>query len=155
MKVLKRGEIQEKYKWRVEDIFKDDDAFFAELDGAAKETGILSGYKGRLSDKTALLECLRAEEGLSKRLNLLGLYAHMKKDEDTKNVKYAAMYDRLIALSVKISSEASFITPEISAFDDGLLTELIADKAFGDFDYMFKEILRNKAHILSEKEEKL
>ncbi|MDR3264359.1 MAG: oligoendopeptidase F [Clostridiales bacterium] len=155
MKVLKRSEIDGKYKWKTTDIFESDAAFYARLDELSKKTEILGAYKGKLNDKGLLLEVLRKEEGISKDLNLLGLYAHMKKDEDTKEVKYSAMYDKVVALSVKISSDGSYITPEISAFDGEYLQSLITDKDFADFDYMLSEILRNKAHILSDKEEKL
>ncbi|MDR2091028.1 MAG: oligoendopeptidase F [Clostridiales bacterium] len=155
MKVLKRSEIDEKYKWATKDIFESDGAFYAALDALSKKTNAISAYKGRLGDKKILLECLKESDKISYDLNLLGLYAHMKKDEDTKNNIYGEMFDRLIALSVKIGSDSSFLTPELSSFGEEYLKELIADKDFCDYDYMLTEILRNKAHILSEKEEKL
>ncbi|MDR3292620.1 MAG: oligoendopeptidase F [Clostridiales bacterium] len=155
MKVLKRSEIPDKYKWRTQDIFESDGVFYKKLEETAGKVDLLTKYKGRLFDKTVLLSCLSDDEEISKELSLLGLYAHMKKDEDTKETKYSEMYDRVVSLSVKIGSVASFITPEISAFPAEVLRELIADKAFSDYDYMLSEILRNKAHILSEKEEKL
>jgi oligoendopeptidase F len=155
MKVLKRSEIDDKYKWAVSDIFESDEAFYAEFERAAKFVGAVSAYKGKLGDKKILLKCLKEEDEISYRMNLLGLYAHMKKDEDTKNNLYGEMFDRFIALSVRISADSSFVTPELSSFGAEYLEELIKDADFSDYDYTLSEILRNKAHILSEKEEKL
>ncbi|MDR2047046.1 MAG: oligoendopeptidase F [Clostridiales bacterium] len=155
MKVLQRKEIDGRYKWRTEDIFASDGDFYAELGELAKEVGALGAYRGRLGDKAALLDCLKKRDRISERADRLGLYAHMKKDEDAKNNVYGEMYDKLIALGVKLNSDASFITPELSARGGEYLSGLTEDAAFSDYDYMLKEILRNKAHILSDKEEKL
>lgn len=155
MKVLKRGDIEEKYKWKTQDIYSDDGAFEAAFSEASKKTGSIEKYKNRLKDSSVLLECLRADEEISKELNKLVLYAHMKKDEDTRAAKYGAMYDRVGALAVKLSAEASFITPELSALDENYLRALADSAEFSDYDYMLSELIRNKKHILSEKEEEL
>jgi oligoendopeptidase F len=155
MKVLKRSEIDDGYKWAVSDIFKSDEAFYAKFEETAGKVNDISAFKGKLGDRDVLLKCLKKEDEISRQMNLLGLYAHMKKDEDTKNNLYGEMFDRFIALSIKISADSSFVTPELSAFGEEYLKGLIGDADFSDYNYMLSEILRNKAHILSEKEEKL
>ena len=49
----------------------------------------------------------------------------------------------------------AFLDPELTALDEKVLKAYIADKDFAPWSYNLKEILRVKAHILSEEGEKL
>ena len=53
------------------------------------------------------------------------------------------------------SSETSFYVPELMSIDEEKLNEWLKDPDFDDYRIYVKKILHNKAHILSEKEERI
>lgn len=151
---MKRQEVKEKYKWKIEDIYADDEEW--ERDFALVEKSLdFSEYAGKLSNAETLLKFLRKDEELSKLADKLGVYAHMRRDEDAANTKYAAYYAKIAALYSKYATEAAFVEPELAACDESYLKGIIADKRFSDFDYTLKRILAGKPHVLSEAEERL
>ena len=111
---MKRQEVKEKYKWKIEDIYADDEEW--ERDFALVEKSLdFSEYAGKLSNAETLLKFLRKDEELSKLADRLGVYAHMRRDEDAANTKYAAYYAKIAALYSKYATEAAFVEPT-SAF---------------------------------------
>ena len=155
MKIKERKDVPDVYKWHLEDIFPDNDAWEECYFALTERMGRLASYKGRLSDDEALLECLTLSTSLSHDLSKLYQYARMRRDEDSRVSVYQGMTDRADAVAVKLSSLSSFITPELAAMSAEKLKELAAAKRFADYSAMFADILRNKEIILSDKEERL
>ena len=155
MKIKERKDVPDVYKWHLEDIFPDNDAWEECYFALTERMGRLASYKGRLSDDEALLECLTLSTSLSHDLSKLYQYARMRRDEDSRVSVYQGMTDRADAVAVKLSSLSSFITPELAAMPAERLKELAAAKRFADYSVMFADILRNKEIILSDKEERL
>ncbi|MDE7214928.1 MAG: oligoendopeptidase F, partial [Clostridia bacterium] len=86
---MNRQEVKEKYKWKIEDIYSSDKEW--EKDFALAEKSLdFSEFAGKLSNAETLLKFLRKDEEFSKLADRLGVYAHMRKDEDAANAKYAA-----------------------------------------------------------------
>lgn len=152
---MKREEVKEQYKWRLEDIFASDDEWenaFSRFSAAEAE---ISDFRGRLADKRELKACLELSDELDIALERLYAYAHMRRDEDGAADKYQALCDRVDEASVKYSALCSFISPELSAQSDEYLASLISDPQFSAYDYALSEILRRKKYILPEREEKI
>jgi len=152
---VKRTEIAEKYKWRLEDIFetpKDWEKAFEQLKESA---GALSKYRGKLSDKENIYNCLKESEQQSMLLEKLYAYAKMRQDEDTRDPDSKSLCDRIDSLYVQISANNSFIVPSLTKLPYKFLKELAQDSKFWEYDYFFKRLLQQKKYVLSEKEEKL
>jgi oligoendopeptidase F len=65
-KARQRSEIDDKYKWRLEDIFADTAAWQADFDLLQSRMGELEKYKGRLSESAeTLFECLSLQDSLN------------------------------------------------------------------------------------------
>lgn len=152
---MKRTDIEEKYKWKLEDIVESDkkwETLFTELtDGA----DALTKYSGKLRNAESVLSCLRDSDEQGKKLERLYAYAKMRHDEDTKDAKYKSMCDRIENLYVKISAKNSFLVPELSALPEAELSKLAKDLRLSDYDYFLNKIIEDKKYILSEKEERL
>jgi len=150
-----RNTIEEKYKWRLQDIFAGNDAweecFFATEERMPK----IAGYAEKLSDDEQLFACLELKTEIWHNITLLYQYARMRLDENTADSTYQAMSSRAEMLSVRFSSLSSFIEPELSEFSTEKLKALAVDPKFAAYDVFFKEIIRSKDIILSKKEEKL
>ncbi len=155
MKLKNRQDIPDAYKWRLEDIFPSDEAweecFFATQERVPK----ISSFADRLADEDALFDCLTFATSVSHDISRLYQYARMRRDEDTRKTVYQGMSDRAEMLSVKYSTLAAFITPELVELPTERLKELAASKRFADYSVMLEEVIRNKNIILSKKEEKL
>ncbi len=150
----KRCDVPEKYRWDLSVIFPTDDDFKKECDELEKEIDF-SAFRGTLKDAEHVLAFLRRQDELSKRLEKAYCYAMMKKDEDGSSSEAVAMMNRAYSVLVKFSSETSFFTPELLKCKPATLKAFIADPAFSDYDYMLKGLIRQKAHVLSEGEERL
>ena len=155
MKLKERKDIPAVYKWRLEDIFPSDEAWEECFFALSERMGKISSYKGRLADEDALFECLTLDTSLSHDISKLYQYARMRRDEDTRAARYQGMTDRADALAVKLSSLASFITPELAAMSEDALRALAGKKRFENWSVMLGEVIRNKSVILPEREEKL
>lgn len=155
MKVKERKDIPQEYKWRLEDIFPDNEAWEECFFALSERMGKIASYKGRLADEDALFECLTLSTSLSHDLGKLYQYARMRRDEDSRVSLYQGMTDRADSLAVKLSSLTAYITPELAAMSAEKLKELAAEKRFSDYSVTLSEIVRNKEIILSDKEEKL
>lgn len=152
---MKRNEIDKKYHWDLSAMVDSVETFeklFGEIEGALCE---LESYKGKLGGRNDALACLKLDADLSQKFELIYIYSHMYRDEDAANGDAVGLAARTEGLAGKYGAAASFISSELGALDDKVLDAYIADPEFCDFDFMLKEVVRQKAHILSDKEEKL
>ena len=80
----------------------------------------------------------------------------MKSDEDTRDSNYLAMKQQIEQVVTDYSSLASFILTEIAAMDKSMINEFIASEPkLETYKMPLYDVLRIKAHTLSEKEEKI
>ncbi len=152
---MKRNEVDKKYHWDLSAMVDSDKMFerlFGEVEAALPE---LEAYKGRLGNRDDALACFKFESAVSEKFELIYIYSHMYKDEDASNNAAMSMSVRTDGLAAKYGAAASFIGSELGALDEAVLESYIQDPAFGDYDFMLREIIRKKAHILSDKEERL
>lgn len=152
---MDRSNIQEKYKWDTTSLLSGDGQWEQEFEKLSAATDDILQFKGKLKDKDIILQAFLSEEEKSKALETLYVYAMLKHDQDTREVKYKSMLDRMRGLLVKFSESSSFIYPELSKLSDKKLKELSCDSDMSDYDYMLRKIIKDKKHTLSEKEEKL
>lgn len=152
-----RNETEAQFKWKLEDIYSSDAAWeedFAKLVPLSKK---LAEYKGKLgSSAGVLLECLALQDSLMSMLDSVYVYARMRRDEDNANPIYQALADRATGIVTEVSAAASFITPEITAIEEKVLSDFIASEGkLSIYRHFISDIIRQKSHILSEREEEI
>ena len=86
---------------------------------------------------------------------MLAVYSSLKVKENSKDSKYLNLLNKVEKLSTEISEDCSFISSELNLLDDDFINSIIADPKFKDYDLMFKDIIKNRKHMLSKAEEKL
>ncbi len=154
---MERKEVAEILKWKTEDIFPS----FEEWEKAfqAFESKYadydFEEYKGKLTDKQALLACLTMSDDVSREIEKLYLYAHLRHDEDVRISKYTSANARVVSLISKIYASLAYIEPELTTIPDDELQSFITDPDFAAYEYRLRKIAAGKAHVLSEAEEKL
>ncbi len=157
-KVLpKRDEIDSKYKWKLEDIYASIDDWEKDFSKVKEYVSQIVGFKGTLNkDSNTLLECLKLSNKLMSINDSVFVYARMKKDENNADSTYQSLTDKASALMTEAYAAVSFIVPEIISIpEDKLNSFLEENKDLQLYRQFFHEILRQKEHVLSEKEEEL
>jgi oligoendopeptidase F len=155
--VMDRSEIEEKYKWKLEDIYESDEAWRTAKEKFSKKLPQLGEYKGKLgSSAETLLQFLSLDSDLTKTYFRLYAYASMKSDQDTRDATYIAMNQEMGQLGTKFSSVISYAEPEILKLSKEKIEGFISEeKGLTTFEPYLSNLLRQKKHTLSEKEEKL
>lgn len=154
---MERKDVPQNLKWKLNDVFESDEAWEKEYKAVVKEYGEydFDAFKGKLADKTTLLEFLRLNDQVSRRLERLYLYATMRHHEDVRVSKNTAALGMIGSTFSQLLSQLAFVEPELTKLDDELLQGFIADSDFAEYEYALRKVVKSKAHVLSEAEEKL
>lgn len=155
MQVKQRNEIDNQYKWHLEDIFASNEAWEECFFATEELMPQITKYNGNLKDDDTILECLLLGTKIEHELSRLYQFARMHRDEDSRETIYQGMTDRAEMLLVKFSAMSSFLSPELTELPVEKLEALKNDKRFSDYSVTFEHLIRNKSIILSKKEEKL
>lgn len=150
-----REKIDNKFKWNLSDIVADMDEWNKIFADASEQMKEIKVYQGKLNNKTDILNCLNLSSQISEKIERLYVYSKMKMDEDSSVGKYQALSDKAERLLIEYSSISSFITPEITKLEEQMLVDMKNDDSFSVHSCYFENIIREKQHILSEKEEKI
>lgn len=153
--VKTRAEIEAKYKWNLGDIFESAEKWEEAFKTIKEAIPQLKAFKGKLSDKKQLKEFFKLEHKVSLLSEKLYVYAKMSRDEDNGNDESVSMCDRAYSLLMLLETETAFVTPELNELDDSVLISLANEEDFKDNSRYLLGIVRNKKHLLSEKEERI
>lgn len=153
----KRENIDNKYKWHIEDIYSSVKDWEEEYKNASESIENLAKYKNML-DKNAkeLHTVLKASESAAFLAEKLYVYASMCLHEDSRVPKSQELFSKAQTLLTEYMSASSFILPEITGLDPKKLKSFMEEKCLFEYKHFLENILRQKPHILSfEKEELL
>lgn len=153
----KREDIDSQFKWKMEDVYSDISLWekdFKKVKGISIQ---IEGFKGKLAESSQmLLDCFKMSDELLSLNDKVFVFARMKRDEDNGNSTYQALTDRASTLATEVFAAISFIVPEmLNIPEDKLLSYAKSDKELSVYLFMIQESLRQKEHILSEKEEQI
>lgn len=156
-KLQARDEIEAKYKWKLEDIYASDADWEEDFKKVRRMSEGMAQFRGKLAGgMQTLLECLKSSEEMQALNDKVFVYARMRRDENNAESKYQALTDRAMSLSTEVYASVSFIVPEIITIDEGLLRKSLDEvEGFSIYRQYIAEILRQKQHILSHREEEL
>ncbi len=152
-----RSEIEDKYKWDLSKIYKDEKEWQKDFDDAKEEILKATSYKNSfLINGKKLYEYLKYDEVVSRKLEKIYYYAHLNHDADTLNEKYKIMTNKVSDLFTKYNELSSFVVPEILKLDEKKLASFYEDeKKLEDYRFSIENIYRFKNHTLDEEKEKM
>jgi oligoendopeptidase F len=153
----KREEIDSKYKWVLEDIYPGIEKWEEDFKQVKLLSSEVGKFRGTLKESSAnLLNCLRYSDELLSLNDKLFVYARMRRDENNAEAEYQALTDRSSTLSTEVYAAVSYIVPEIISISEEILKGYIDENTdLRIYRQTINEILRQKKHILSEREEEL
>ena len=153
---IDRNTIEDKYKWKIDKMYSTKESIEKDIDKLKEYISNLKEYKGKLAiSKENLFKCINTSEKASRILQNLYVFTHMKQHEDTRINENQAMATKTEMLSTELSMATSYIVPEIIAIDDKKLEEYLKCEELSFYDKYIKDILREKPHTLSEREEEI
>lgn len=152
----KRDEIDPKYKWDLESIYDRVENWEEDFNKVKALSGELVKFKDSLKNGVkVLIDCLRASNDMMCVAEKVFVYARMKRDEDNGNPTYQGLADRASSLITEAYAAASFIVPEIISIPEDIMKEYLKDSDMRVYGQFISEIVRQKKHILSQKEEEI
>ncbi len=155
-KTKSRNMIEEKYKWKIDKIYKDNEAFEADFNKVRSYATQISSFSGKFSDSEKLLEFYKLDEKASRILEKLCVYAHQRSDENTANTEFQILRSKIDAYLSEFNSAEAFFIPEILALPDATIEIEIKElPELKLYEFALKDILKMKPHILSKSEEKI
>ncbi|WP_270566805.1 oligoendopeptidase F [Clostridium beijerinckii] len=152
----KREEIEDKFKWKVDKIYKSIEDWEKDFEDVKNEAVKLKDFSGKLVNGEAILDYLKFNEKVSRKAENLFIYAHLKCDEDTSNTTYQSLMSKVDIYMAELASYTAFFVPEILSLDDGFIkSEINRLDELKQFEFLIEDILKEKPHILSKEMEEL
>lgn len=152
-----RCEIEDKYKWDLTKIYKDEKEWQRDFDDVKEKILKVLEYKDSfLSNGKKLYEYLKYDEEVSRKLEKIYYYAHLNYDADTLDEKYKVMTNKVSDLFTKYNELSSFVVPEILKLDEEKLNTFYKEEEkLEDYRFSIENIYRFKNHTLDEEKEKM
>ena len=155
--IRSREELVREDTWAIEDLYKTDADWLSDLEKLKALGAKLPGYAGKISKSAQkLLEYQKLGEDISVLLDRLANYAQRKSDEDTRDPVYQDLTGKLTKLWVQLGADTAFEVPELLSISDEDMARFYEEEpGLKLYQRHFDSIRRKRAHILSEREEKL
>ncbi|MBN2092765.1 oligoendopeptidase F [candidate division KSB1 bacterium] len=152
-----RADVPVEDTWNLKDLYESDTAWEAAKNEVAAQFPKVAAFKGKLgASAKELLACLQLNSQIAKEFGRLYSYASMSSDLDTRESKPQGMKQQMAQMGSELGAVAAFIEPEILAMDQATVDKFInAEPGLKIYQFYLNDLQRRKAHMLSEKEEKL
>ena len=109
-----RSDIDNKFKWHLEDLFENDDLWQKDFDEVKKKVNAIEkNFKGKLNDLDAVKKCLDESRDIGEKLGRLYVYAFMRFHEDMNNNFYNGMTQKVTEIESQVSAQISLIETDI------------------------------------------
>lgn len=152
-----RDQVAPEDTWDLSKMYADRESWEADL-GQAREMGKkLANQEGHVCESArSLLDTLRQQTALYRKLHHLGVYVSCLSDQDTGNDTHQEMNQRFGSITAGIGSDISFIIPEILELEAARLEDYYRQcPELEEYRIDLEDTLRLKPHILSKEMEKL
>ena len=152
-----RDEISAVYKWDLNKIFKSENEVSDSIKKSKELTKEVLKYKDHIMDSSKSLEEVTNKYfDLMRIVDNLVVYSNMKYHEDMSVSKSEELVGKIDKLTDEISEKLAFYTPELLKSDYKDVEKYIEEnKNLKTYEFTFKELFREKDHILSLNEEEM
>jgi oligoendopeptidase F len=151
-----RNQTPDEHKWDLTPLFESDkrwETMFVEVE---TQLSSYQKYNGHLKDSVAIFkEAIDFHLGLTRQIEILYTYAHLKSDEDKSNQLYLGFHQRALNLLTRSSETASYMAPEIQSIPNEIIHRYLEDASLDELRFYLEKILRYKPYTRSETEEQI
>ncbi|MBN1389340.1 MAG: oligoendopeptidase F [Candidatus Thermoplasmatota archaeon] len=151
-----RESIDEQFKWDLSPLYADLGSWERDYRQIEEAIPHLGSFKGRLTGSNKVIaEFISSSDELSRKLERVYTWAHLKHDEDLNDPGYRSLHERVVNLMVRIDTETAFFVPEVLSLPEDRISGLMEDPELEFARVPLRSIIRTRDHFLSEKEERL
>ena len=156
-KIKSRNEIDKKYKWNTEDIYKDWNEWQKDVEKMKELMKEIPQYENKIENsREEFVKLIHLEEKLSRILEKVYLYPYMLKDLDSTDQLVSQKLQEIEFLYAQFSVATSWISPKILEIPKETLEKWIDENdEIKDHKFNLMELYRLKAHVLDKDKEKL
>lgn len=156
-KIKSRNEIDKKYKWNTEDIYKDWNEWQKDVEKMKELMKEIPQYENKIENsREDFVKLIKLEENLSRILEKVYLYPYMLKDLDSTDQLVSQKLQEIEFLYAQFSVATSWISPKILEIPKETLEKWIDENdEIKDHKFNLMELYRLKAHVLDKDKEKL
>lgn len=156
-KLKKRNEIDNAFKWKIEDMYSGDEAWNSDVEDVLAITEDFNKYQGKLTESSSTLaSALKDKDAIWQKLERAYVYAQMKLDEDRTLADSQARADKIGSVIAQVEASLSFFTPEVlSAPAEKLVGFVDENPELEMYRFVLEDLIRRKEHILTDAEERL
>lgn len=156
-KLNTREEADARYKWAIEDLYKEDEDWKRDYELLKSRIPELTKFRGRLGESAeVLLSMQKLSDELNQLLEKIYVYANQRLHENTDNSTYQNLASQAQGLLVELSESLSFVEPELMELPDGIIeTFLDENEELLAYRQYFENIIRQKKHVLPTEQEQL
>lgn len=149
-----RKDVPEKYKWDLNDFYKNEEEFDKDYQKCEENIEKLSKYKGCTKDSNKLYEFLILETQTIALWENLYVYSHLINDQELGVRSSIERKSSAINLNAKLTESISFFEPELLSLNKEEYEKLFKyNEKLLEFKADLDQTYREKEHILTENEE--
>ena len=152
-----RKEINDKYKWDLSKIYSSEEEVSSDIKKVKELTNDYEKYKGKItSNSDTLLNATEDYFKISRILDKLIVYSHMRFDEDKAVSKSEEIMGKIDKIADDVSEHLAFYTPEVLNEEYVVIQKYIKEnELLKKYTFMFEDLFRDKEHILSLEQEQM
>ncbi|MCC5831715.1 MAG: oligoendopeptidase F [Chlamydiales bacterium] len=156
-----RAEIASEDRWNVEALFPAYEDWEKAFKVVREQTEAahwpaLAAYRGRLKEGAAVVrEVLERSCVVSRELERLHTYAHMRHDEEITDDRFKGAYQQIISLLFDFQQESAWIEPELLMLPSDIIDSYLKSSELADYRFHIEKIVRMRPHTLSADKEEL
>ena len=142
--------------WDLDALYPDVEAWEKDFARITELGEKFASFKGRLHESASVLrQAIEASDEFERLCEKVYSYAHLKSDENTSININRSRVDRVKSKFAQLSALDAWFDPELMAIDDKTMQAFLDDPELAFYRRSLEELLREKPHTLSEKEELL
>lgn len=155
--VKSRDEIDKKYKWNTEDIYKNWEEWQEDIEKAKELLKEIPQYENKIENsREDFVKLMKLDEKLSRIIEKAYLYPYMLKDLDSTDQLVSQKLQEVEFLFAQISTITSWIHPKILEIPQETMEKWIDENdEIKDHKFNLMELYRLRKHVLDKDKEKL
>ncbi len=155
-KIPHRKDVPDAHRWDLTPLFAADSSWQEEFAAVQDRLKGYARFRGKMGGSAQDLKAaLEYHLAVTRRIERLYTYAHLRSDEDKSNQQHLSLYRKAVNLHTRASELSSFMTPEIQAIAGEVMQTFLSDPVLRPFRFYLEKILRYKPHTLGEPEEQI
>ena len=152
---MKRNEIDDKYKWNLEDMYKDKNSFMDDFNIVKEKLPKIEKYKEKfLENANTFIELMNLLEEINRKVEKMYVYSHLSVDVEPENAEMQSLNANTIGLIEELRNKTVFIDLEILKKEENA-GKILEDPRCQKYTNMINHILRTKPHVLSDETEEI